>query len=905
MVRAPASVAAGNRSVPPAFGTLQSLVSGLASYGPRTAVLQMRQTSAERWSYTELVDLASGLAAGLRMHGLVPGDRVLLLAPNSAEWVTACLALLRAGLIPVPVDSQISRDDLGHIVEDCGSTWAFTTAVGAERLRQCGIDLHLALLDQHAEQGTFWRELVVASAYEHPPVNPEDCAVLFYTSGTSGPPKGVPLSHANIVSNLAAVAKKGLVRPEDRLLLPLPLHHVYPFVVGLLTPLGMGLSVIFPRSLIGAHFFSAMHAGEVTILVGVPRLYAALLAAIEQSFERRPRIIRGVLRAAMRASIGARKALRIDLGRWLFQGLRRRIAPRLRLLVSGGSPLELDLAQRLEGLGWPVASGYGLTETSPILTLNLPGECPVDSAGKPLPGVDLRIAAPEAGLGHGEVQARGPNVFTRYRNLPDKTRDAFTADGWFRTGDLGYFDASGALHLVGRASSMIVLPGGENIVPENLEELLERSPYIHEIGVLEHDGRLVALVVPERELESAAEASDLARRIRDEIASLSRELPSYQRLGDIVIDDSPLARTRLGKIRRHKLAERYAELTSTGPRAGGAAPSPELSPEDRELLEDPVAAQVWAWLHERFAGRRVTTDAHLRMELAVDSLEWLSLTLEIRNQIGVDLSDEAVARIETVRDLLQECATAENALGLRGDVLELLRNPQSLLDEREVGWFRAHPLRSRVIDAVAVVLARLLMKVLFRFRVEGLVHLPAEGPYVLAPNHRSALDPIAIVAALGRHRLHNTYWGGWVGILFRSRLVGTLSHAMRVLPVEPRLGPLSNLGLAATALHRGCNLVWFPEGMRSPTGELQHFRSGIGLLLQAYPVTVIPIWIEGSRQALLPGTLRPRLSPVSLRFGEPARAAQLDVEGRGETPEERIASGLRARVEALGKAATT
>jgi long-chain acyl-CoA synthetase len=866
----------------------------------------MRQANAEQWSYSELLHFSARLAAGLRARGLTPGERAILLAPNSIEWVTACLALLEAGLIPVPVDSQISRDDLLHILEDSQSTSAFTTALGAERLRRCEVSekLRVVLLDRAGEHGLFWRELLAEGTREHPKRDSEDCAVLFYTSGTSGPPKGVPLSHANLLSNVAALLEEGLVRPDDRLLLPVPLHHVYPFVVGLLTPLSVGMSVILPRSLIGAHFFTAMNKGEVTILLGVPRLYAALLDAIEQGFEGRARILLNAFRVAMRVSIGARKALRIDLGRWLFAVLRHRIAPRLRLLVSGGSPLELDLAQRLQGLGWPVASGYGLTETSPILTLNLPGVCPVDSAGKALPGVQLRLAEPAPGFRHGEVQAKGPNVFSGYRNLPDKTREAFTEDGWFRTGDLGYFDESGALYLVGRASSMIVLPGGENVVPENLEEVLERSPYISEVGVLDHGGRLVGVVVPERAPGLLLDAGGVEQRIREEVVALSQGLPSYQRLGDLAIDDRPLPRTRLGKIRRHKLAERYTELSSGRPRAQESVPiPPQLTPEDRQLLEDPVVAQVWAWLGERFAGHRVTPDTHLRMDLAVDSLEWLNLTLEIRNRVAVELSDEAVGRIETVRDLLQECAIAEHAVGLQGDILELLRDPESLLDELARAWFRTHPWLSGILDPLAVLLARVLMNVVFHFRVAGLELLPASGPYVLAPNHCSALDPIAVVAALGRRRLHNTYWGGWVGILFRSRLMSVLSHAMRVLPVEPRLGPLSNLGLAAAALRSGRDLVWFPEGGRSPTGELQRFRSGIGLLLRVYSVPVVPVWIEGSRQALPPATLRPRRSAVSLWFGKPVLAAQLEAEGSGETPQERIASGLRARVHALGEAA--
>jgi long-chain acyl-CoA synthetase len=662
----------------------------------------------------------------------------------------------------------------------------------------------------------------------------------------------------------------------------------------------MGLSVIFPRSLIGVHFFAAMNEGEVTILLGVPRLYSAFFNAIGQGVAARSGILRGAFHAAMFVSIAVQKAFRLDWSAWLFASLRHRIAPRLRLLVSGGAPLEPDLARNIRALGWPVASGYGLTETSPILTFNMPGLCPVKSAGRPLPGVQLRIAEPAPGLRHGEVQAKGPNVFACYLNLPEKTQAAFTQDGWFRTGDLGYLDESGALYLIGRTSSMIVLPGGENIVPDNLEERLEESSYIAEIGILEHEGRLVGVAVPGRALEQTSQDLGMEQRIREEIAKLCEGLPSYQRLGDVVLDAGPLPRTRLGKIRRPKLAQLYTQLRSSRSQSEASAPAPpRLSQEDSQLLEDPVAAGVWAWLSERFPEHRLSPDTNVRMDLGVDSLEWLNLTLEIRNRVSVELSDDAVGRIQTVRDLLQECAAAEYAVGVPGEILDALRDPQSLLDQRARDRFEVHPWLAGILDPVAVLMARTLMKALFRFRVEGLSHLPILGPYVVAPNHCSSLDPIAVTAALGSRRLHDTYWAGWVGILFRSPLASLLSRVMRVLPVEPRLGPLSNLALAAAALARGGNLIWFPEGRRSPTGELQKFLPGIGILLRAYSVPVVPVWIEGSAQALPPGTLRPRRSPVALRFGEPVLAARLEAEGCGETSDERIADGLRARVQAL------
>ncbi|HSG66831.1 MAG TPA: lysophospholipid acyltransferase family protein, partial [Gammaproteobacteria bacterium] len=224
---------------------------------------------------------------------------------------------------------------------------------------------------------------------------------------------------------------------------------------------------------------------------------------------------------------------------------------------------------------------------------------------------------------------------------------------------------------------------------------------------------------------------------------------------------------------------------------------------------------------------------------------------------------------------------------------------EKLLTERERGWLTKRTLLSAVLDPCAAFAARVLMRLWLRLEVDGADRLPEQAPYVIAPNHQSALDPIAIVAALGARRMSGTYWGGWVGILFQGRISSALSHAMRILPVEPRSGPLSNLALAATVLHRGDSLVWFPEGQRSPGGELKRFRPGVGLLLLASSVPVVPAWIDGAGAALPPGRLWPRRRRVRLRFGEPCVARELESMGQGASAEERVADALRARVIAL------
>jgi len=878
--------------------TLQVLLGQLAGYGERLVLAQIGHGVRTDLTYATLDTESARLSAGFER-----GDRAILLAPNSPDWLIACVALLRAGAIPVPVDSQMGGPDLEHIVQDCGAEWIFTTTLGAQRLAELDISssVRIVLLDEPGEDGDYWRDLCADTPVTAPAVAPSDTAVIFYTSGTSGFPKGVPLTHENIVSNVSALVSLKIVTPDDCALLPLPLHHVYPFVIGLLTPLSLGMTVVVPSSLVGQHFFAALSEGQPSVLLGVPRLYESLCTAIEQRFEAKGRFVAGLFHGLLAIATRVRTRFNLNLGRALFWVVRRGVGPRLRLLISGGSVLDPSIGAKLEGLGFKLAAGYGLTETSPILTFRAPEMRGDGHVGQALPGVELRVASSDPQFERGEIQAKGPNVFGGYLNLPEKTAEAFTPDGWFRTGDLGYFDSAGFLRLSGRASSMIVMPGGENVDPEKIEQQLEQSAWIREIGIVEHEGQLAGVVVPSIELVRNQDTEGIDQAIRAELAHLSRGLASYQRLSDFVIDQSPLPRTRLGKLRRKELVALYVELIEAGGQgpAPGLAPRANLAPLDRELLEDRIAARVWDWLGERFEGQQVTPDTHMQLDLGVDSLEWLNLTLEIRNRIGIDLTDEAVGRIETVRDLLQE-ATGSSAAGkLSGDVITLLRDPDSLITAAERGWLEPRGLRSGVLDRIANGTAVLVMRALFRFRASGIENLPGNPPYLIAPNHLSALDPIAVGAAVGSKRFKQTYWGGWVGILYKGRIMSAFSHAMRILPVEPRSGPISNLALAAAVLHRGQSLVWFPEGQRARGGELLRFRPGIGLLMLAMQVPVVPVWIEGTGRALPPGKRLPRPSRVTLRFGKPADASELEAEGQGASPEERIADALRKRVKAL------
>jgi Long-chain acyl-CoA synthetases (AMP-forming) len=424
-----------------AIETLQQLVRGLAHHGDQPALVAFVKDDTQVWSFAELTRCVPRLATGLAEAGIERGDYVAFFAPNSPEWVVACLALLDAGAVPVLIEAQIGQDDLHHVLADSEVRWIVTTRNQAERLRQReGVpNLRLILLDVAQDDPQSWRRYFSDAPHERPAVAPEDTAALFYTSGTSGRPKSVPLSHRNLASNLQALLELHLILENDRLLVPLPLHHVYLFMVGMLAPLAAGVPILFPSSLTGPQLLRSLKEGSATAIIGVPGMYEALLGGIEARVRRRGRLASALFHLALGASVLLRRRFDLRIGRRLFASLHRQFGPHLRAVISGGAALKSDLAWQLEGLGFQVGSGYGLTETSPVLTFNAPGRGRIETAGCPLPGVEIRIAEPQPPAEHGEVLARGLNIFSGYRNLPEKTKEAFTAEDFFRTGDLGYF----------------------------------------------------------------------------------------------------------------------------------------------------------------------------------------------------------------------------------------------------------------------------------------------------------------------------------------------------------------------------------------------------------------------------------------------------------------------------------
>jgi long-chain acyl-CoA synthetase len=883
-----------------AASTLRSLVDSLTKQGEKTALLALKKKGHQRWSYRQLSDRVLSFANGLARAGFKRGDTVALFAENRPEWIAAALGVIRSGAVAVPLDVQLGDQDLAHVLSDSDARAIITTRQRAKRLATLDLrpNVRLILLDAASEDERSWERFLNQDAIELPTARADDVAVLFYTSGTTGPPKGVPLSHGNIGSQLEMVKELQVVTEADRVLLPLPLHHVYPFVIGVLAPLLFSLPLVLPFSLTGPQLLRALSEGGATAIVGVPRLYSAFYSGIISRIEASGQIARRVFTSLLALSSFAQTWLRLRIGKTIFHSLHKRFGRNLRLLASGGAALDPDLAAKLEALGWQIAIGYGLTETSPLLSINLPNEWRRGSVGKPFPSVKIRIdpsaveeQEPTNDRTVGEIITRGPNVFAGYRNLPEQTQQAFSPDGWFRTGDIGYFD-DGFLYVLGRVSTLIKTESGEKIQTEDVEAAYASETGIREIGVLEERGKLIALIVPRR----TGPGDEAETTVRTAVEAASKRLPSYERISDYAITPDALPRTRLGKIQRHLLVQRFEKAKKAGERAieARAMAVEEMSGEDRALLENAVAQSCWELLARRYPGKRLTPDISPQFDLGIDSLEWLDLTLEIAESSGMELTDEAIARIETVRDLLHEVTEAGEGQGI-----DPLAQPYEILDANQKRGLEPLGPIANLTARFLYAFGRLSMRLLFRLHIEGLENLPKNKPWLLIPNHVSYLDPFAIAAVLNWNQLRQTYWAGWTGIVSANAIMRFLGWLGKILPVEPTRGARTGLALGAIILQSKKNLVWFPEGGLSPNGNLQPFKPGIGMLLERFPTDAIPVFVSGTYEAWPVGQRFPHLCPIRVLIGKPCNAQELMREGRGQKPHEKIANALQEKVAAL------
>lgn len=877
----------------PSPATLRDLIESFADGRERTAIRTVKGETSRTISFADLSERSLRLAGALLGTGIGPGDPVLLIGPSSIDWVLVRFALASAGALAVALDDLTTTAELERLVPDCGAIHAFasTAHIGPLRAAPGGDQLRIWRLDEETTgpEAPHWTALLDGPISPLPTLDPHAPQMQVYTSGTTGTPKSFLLSHANLLHNIRALRDQSVIGPDDRVLMPLPLHHVYPLTVGVFSVLACRSTLVFPEAVAGPQIVKALQVGQVTAMIAAPRLYAAILSGLEARVAARGALAKTLFKTLFALSLTVRKRSGLRIGKTLFSALHKQLAPDLWLLASGGARFEATLIWKLEALGWDVRSGWGLAETASILTNNGGGpDKRIGTEGRVLTGMALRVFAPDE-TGMGELQARGPALFQGYRNNPEATAAAFTEDGWFRTGDLGFIDADGFVTIAGRVKEMIVLGGGKNVFPEELEKHYGATPFFKEMAVLESDGALVALVVPDLDTIAAQGSANADDVVRVTLTEKAQALPSFQRVTGYAMTRDALPRTMLGKYRRFLLGDLYRKAKA-GVREQADTP---LSEADRALIGTPLGRDLLAWLQARYPNHRVRPDTALQLDLGIDSLEWVTITLAVSEQFGVHFTEEDGASVTTVRDLLtlapERAGDAAQAAAGR-----LAADTSAQLSGDQRAWLTPPRPAHRAVGAFLFGINQLIMKGGFRLTVTGLEHIPNDGPFIIACNHVSDLDAQAVVAAIGWRRMQRVWWAGDQDRLFGTPAGRFLARVAHIFPATER-SPATTIAAARAVLRRGDILIWFPEAWRSPTGELQRFMPGIGHLVLAENATVLPGRILGTFEALPRTRKLPRLHPIRVTFGPPLRPADL----KDDDNPQAVADAVRTAVSRL------
>lgn len=826
----------------------------------------------ETITYKAFSEKVSAIAVYLLSIGLEKGDGVAIIAENRPEWCSTYLSVLTAGGIAVPLDSQLGPEEIQNLLYDSGTKIVFHSQMTEAALHRAagklaGLGHSLKALNLDSQEFRFLSQ--AEESVRFPEASPEDIASIIYTSGTTGKPKGVMLTHHNFCSDAEALIDVRIVTHGDNVLSVLPLHHTYAFMCTFLLPVFLGASITYPVSLKGPDLLSAIRERGVSVLVGVPQLLGLLRNGIMKKLSSMPGPLSFLLLKLHRISGFFREKLNINIGRYIFSSAHRALGAQFRFFTSGGAKLDPSIMRDLEALGFTVLEGYGLTETSPVLTFNPPSCRKPGSAGKPLHSVELSILNPSE-TGEGEIRVRGPMVMKGYYKNPSATADVIR-DSWFSTGDIGRIDRDGHLFITGRSKEVIVLSSGKNIYPEDVEKLYLGSTLIKEICILgiESDGiteSLHAVIVPDFEYAKQAGISNIQEAVKWEINELSGKIPSYMRVTGHSISKEPLPRTPLGKLRRFMIKGYIGKPSQAREKATG---------EERPIVRDETAQVIINALRQFSKdSQKISPEDNLELDLGLDSLSKIELVVSLEKTFSIKLPETFLADIHTVGELTEKIRT-QTSQGFAAEDIGKTSWKNILAAEPEEKTRFEKPGALLVPVFLIHTFLKLICKLFFRLEARGIQNIPSGRNFILTPNHTSYLDGFVLLLSLPFSYFRNIYSLG-LRDFFTGAVKGWLAKISHVIPIDSSSYLNKALQTSAYVLRNNYSLSVFPEGGRSIDGSLMEFKKGVGILAVETGVPAVPVCIKGAFDALPRTASWPRPAKITITFGSPLLASDID-----------------------------
>ena len=767
--------------------------------------------------------------------------KTIIFSENREGWLMAFFSVWQNRGIAVPVDASSMVDDLAYILRDCRPSFIWASAqklpVVNEALSASGIDAKVLVIDdyEHAACQPRGRRTEVERDDIFVADNQEP-ALIVYTSGTTGSPKGVVLSYANLYANMYSVTYDvPIFNPQRRTIILLPLHHILPLVGTVILPILGGGGVAICPCMSGPDIMDTLARGQIAIFVGVPRLWQTLYSGIKKKIDERA-ITRALFKICAKVNSPA-------LSRKVFGAVHKKLGGHLAYCVSGGASLDKEIGEGLRTLGITMLEGYGMSETAPIISFTRPGDVIPGCVGLPMSTVEVRIV-------EGEICVKGPNVMLGYYNRPEETAQVIDAEGFVHTGDLGFLDQLGRIHITGRSKEIIVLSNGKNVQPNEIEYKLEKyDDKVKEVAVTQDGDLLRAIIVPQEAWAKGLTDAEIEEQLkRTVIEPYNRSVVNYKKIMSICVFHGDLPRTKLDKLQRFKLKD-IIQGKAEAPAAQQTAPSvEEAMTEEFAILKKYIESEKQLTVRP--------TD-HLETDLAFDSLDCVGLQGFVEQTFGIEIKADAFNRFASLQAIADHIAVRKT----RAEAEDT--NWHSILSGDSSGL----ELPSATYLNPMACIFKGFLKAHNHLEINGLENIPAQGNFILAPNHQSFLDgPISITGLDGK-TLANTYFYATEEHV-RGTLIRHFANHSNIIRME-RLNLKNSILKLGEVLKQGRNIVIFPEGRRTEDGQLGAFKKTFAILSRELQVPIIPVRITGAYQAMPRGSKFPNTHKVIVEYLQP------------------------------------
>jgi long-chain acyl-CoA synthetase len=752
--------------------------------------------------------------------------RIVIFSENRPEYIFALYAIWKTKSIAVPVDALASGEDVAYILKDTKPGAVFCSAekqsLMEQTLKETGLSANILVFESLSELHSS------GESEDFCIDDPERTALIMYTSGTTGNPKGVMLSFINLITNLKAVCHDvEIYTPDVRIMQLLPFHHILPLVGSIVAPLYIGGTMVLNTSLAAEDMMKILKDYKISMMIGVPRLYQLIYRSLKE------KINQSFVARTMVKLAGTVDSLAFS--RFLFRSVQNKFGGNLKYLVCGGAPVDGEIVRLFKILGFEILDGYGMTEAAPMITFTRPGAILPGTPGFLLPGLQMKFE-------DGEIVVFGDNVMQGYYNKPLETAEVIK-DGWLHTGDLGYLDEKGYLHITGRKKELIVLPNGKKFNPEDVElAILRQSAFVKETGVFLKDGILQAIVLPDFRKFNEEGTGNIEEYIRWEVIDkVNRSVSPYKKVMRFHITSSELPKTRMSKVKRYLLPEM-------------------IETKEHQATEEPKTKEYQAikrFLEEEIQ-RPVYPNDHFELDLALDSLAKVEFSVFIEATFGINIPDTGLSDFASVSKLAEYIHQKKTRLNFEGISWSQILREKVHIKLPQSGF--THDLLRNI--------SILFFRVFMRTRLKGIENLPNQ-PCIIAPNHQSILDGFLLVSFFKRKFMKKTYIYAKEKH-FSNPFMRFMANNNNIILVDVNKDLKLSIQKLAEVLKKGKNLMIFPEGTRTLNGKMGEFKQTFAILSHELKVPIVPVAIKGSYNILPSGARFPKLfRKVTVEFLTP------------------------------------